>query len=55
LLVLLLNTGVSPATIMHGDRIAQLVLEKCATPEVEIVQELDETSRGEGGFGSSGV
>jgi dUTP pyrophosphatase len=54
LLVLLLNTGVSPATIMHGDRIAQLIIERCETPAVELVDDLDETERGAGGFGSTG-
>ena len=41
--------------ISHGDRIAQLVIMK--VPEVELVEseELDETQRGAGGFGSSGV
>jgi len=38
-----------------GDRIAQLVLERIATPEVEEVASLEETERGEGGFGSTGV
>ena len=38
-----------------GDRIAQLILEKIDTPIVEEVQGLDQTVRGSGGFGSSGV
>jgi dUTP pyrophosphatase len=38
-----------------GDRIAQLICERCETPEVIQVSELDDTSRGEGGFGSTGV
>lgn len=38
-----------------GDRIAQLVLERIATPEVEEVASLDDTERGAGGFGSTGV
>jgi dUTP pyrophosphatase len=37
-----------------GDRIAQLVLEKISTPPVRVVASLDETARGEGGFGSTG-
>ena len=38
-----------------GDRVAQLVLERiCMAPIVE-VENLDETSRGSGGFGSTGV
>ena len=53
--VLLLNTdresafGVDP-----GDRIAQLVLTAVEAPELEEAADLDETTRGEGGFGSSG-
>lgn len=42
------------STVNAGDRIAQLVIEKISTPEVEEVQSLDETLRGEGGFGSTG-
>ena len=38
-----------------GDRIAQLVLEKIMNPEVVEVAELDATSRGECGFGSTGI
>lgn len=38
-----------------GDRIAQLVLEQIVTPEVEVVEDLDDTARGAGGFGSTGV
>lgn len=42
-------------TVKVGDRIAQLVLERIATPEVEEVASLEETERGAGGFGSTGV
>ena len=38
-----------------GDRIAQLVLEKIMNPEVLEVTELTDTSRGAGGFGSTGL
>lgn len=38
-----------------GDRIAQLVLERISTPDVEVVESLDETVRGAGGFGSTGM
>jgi dUTP pyrophosphatase len=37
-----------------GDRIAQLICERCELPEVIQVEELDDTLRGEGGFGSTG-
>ncbi len=42
-------------SVRHGDRIAQLILEKISTPEVEVVESLDDTERGEGGFGSTGL
>lgn len=53
--VILFNFGKKDFEIKEGDRIAQLVLEKIALAEVAEVQELDETVRGEGGFGSTGV
>ncbi len=53
--VLLLNTDSSePFTVEPGDRIAQLVLVRVETEELEEVAELDETARGVGGFGSTG-
>jgi dUTP pyrophosphatase len=53
--VLLLNTDGSEAfTVEPGDRIAQLVLVRVETEELEEVAELDETARGVGGFGSTG-
>ena len=41
--------------VREHDRVAQLVLERIYTPEVMEVQELEESVRGEGGFGSTGV
>ena len=41
--------------VKKGDRVAQLVLEKIATPEVVEVEELEDSTRGAGGFGSTGV
>ena len=38
-----------------GDRIAQLILERIVTPEVVEVDDIEETERGAGGFGSTGV
>jgi dUTP pyrophosphatase len=53
--VLLLNTDrAEPFTVQPGDRIAQLVLVAVQTPAVEEVAALTATTRGEGGFGSSG-
>ena len=38
-----------------GHRIAQFIIENCSTPSVEEVDDLDETQRGNGGFGSTGI
>jgi dUTP pyrophosphatase len=40
--------------VKEGDRIAQLIIERIMTPEVLEVDNLDETLRGAGGFGSTG-
>lgn len=53
--VLLVNLGPEPFTIRRGDRIAQMVLNRVPQATFEIVEELDETVRGQGGFGSTGV
>ena len=53
--VLLVNLGQEPAAIVAGDRIAQLVVAPVARVEVEEVTALTETSRGGGGFGSTGA
>jgi dUTP pyrophosphatase len=53
--VVLFNLGEHDFEIKAGDRIAQLVLEKVVMSPVEVVEELDETVRGSGGFGSTGV
>jgi dUTP pyrophosphatase len=53
--VILFNHGSESFEIKQGDRIAQLILEKCETPLIEEVDELQETKRGERGFGSSGT
>ncbi|KAI9171590.1 Deoxyuridine 5'-triphosphate nucleotidohydrolase [Paramyrothecium foliicola] len=52
--VLLFNHADADYEIKEGDRIAQLVLERIYTPEVVEVQELEESVRGAGGFGSTG-
>lgn len=41
-------------TVQAGDRIAQLVILKCELPELEFVDSLEETDRGDNGFGSTG-
>tara|TARA_R110002074_G_scaffold8841_8_gene35815 strand:+ start:744 stop:1199 length:456 start_codon:yes stop_codon:yes gene_type:complete len=38
-----------------GHRIAQMIIEHCDTPEIEDVSEIDDTARGTGGFGSTGI
>ena len=54
--VLLLNTDRETSfRVAPGDRIAQLVLVRVESPALAEVGELSDTSRGEGGFGSSGV
>ncbi|MDX1973322.1 MAG: dUTP diphosphatase [Candidatus Sumerlaeia bacterium] len=53
--VILMNFGPEPFRIERGDRIAQLVLARVERPEWLPVAELDETERGAGGFGSTGV
>jgi dUTP pyrophosphatase len=52
--VLLQNTGPKPVSIARGERIAQLVFARFEVPEVLEVEEISETDRGEGGFGSTG-
>ena len=53
--VILINLGREPFVIKNGMRIAQMVISKFEKVEVEVVDELSHTKRGEGGFGSTGV
>jgi dUTP pyrophosphatase len=53
--VILINLGKEPFVIKNGMRIAQMVISKFERVEVEVVEELSQTRRGEGGFGSTGV
>ncbi|MCK0144148.1 dUTP diphosphatase [Arenibacter sp. F26102] len=53
--VILINLSNEAFTIENGERIAQLVIAKHERAEWNEVEELSETSRGEGGFGSTGV
>ena len=50
----LINLSQETYEIKSGDRIAQLVINKIEQPEVEEVEELADTERGAGGFGSTG-
>ncbi|RAL08144.1 DUTPase Dut [Aspergillus homomorphus CBS 101889] len=53
--VLLFNFSDVDFEIKEGDRVAQLVLERIYTPEVTVVEKLEESVRGAGGFGSTGT
>ena len=53
--VILINLGDAPFVIARGDRIAQLVAAPVQMARFTEVEELDETVRGSGGFGSTGV
>ena len=52
--VLLVNLGAEPYTIRHGDRIAQMIVAPVVQVRFAVVDHLNETARGEGGFGSTG-
>ena len=54
-MVALHNHGLVPRTIENGERIAQMVIAPYYTAEFAEVEELSETVRGEGGFGSTGT
>ena len=54
-IVPLYNDSGEPRTVEHGERIAQMVLLPCRTLEFELADELEDTARGEGGFGSTGA
>ncbi len=53
--VILINHSDVPFEINDGDRIAQMVIARHETATFDVVSSLDETQRGEGGFGSTGV
>ena len=53
--VILINLSAETFIINPGERIAQMVINKFEQAEFELVEELDETERGEGGFGHTGV
>lgn len=53
--VLLINLSTEPFVIEAGERIAQMVIARYEQGEFCIVEELDETERGEGGYGHTGV
>src|SRR5690606_31301795 len=53
--VILINHSPEPFVITRGMRIAQLVIAPVTQAQWRIVEELDDTSRGAGGFGSTGI
>ncbi|XP_064471975.1 deoxyuridine 5'-triphosphate nucleotidohydrolase-like [Ornithodoros turicata] len=53
--VVLFNFGSQEFKVNKGDRIAQLICERITYPDLEEVESLDSTARGEGGFGSTGT
>lgn len=53
--VLLVNLSGTSVTIQNGDRVAQIVIQEAKQIAFEEVPALDETARGAGGFGSTGV
>jgi dUTP pyrophosphatase len=53
--VVLANLGSEPVVIRRGDRIAQMIVAPVVQATFDVVEELPATSRGDGGFGSTGV
>ena len=53
--VIVINLGDKPFVIRDGDRIAQLVIHKVCRAELQEVEELPLSTRGEGGFGHTGL
>ncbi|MEM6647915.1 MAG: dUTP diphosphatase [Bacteroidota bacterium] len=53
--VLLINHGPEPFVIERGERIAQMIIAQHAQADVAVVDALDDTERGSGGFGSTGT
>ncbi len=53
--IAMINLGQEPVTIKRGDRVAQLVVAPVVRAAIDVVSELDDTARGSGGFGHTGV
>ena len=54
IIVALHNHGKAPQTVENGERVAQFVITPVLTPAYEMVEELSDTARNQGGFGSTG-
>lgn len=52
--VLMINLGAAPYTVQHGDRVAQMVVTPVVQARFDLADELSDTERGQGGFGSTG-
>jgi len=53
--IITFNAGREPFVVNRGDRIAQMVIQQLPEVELVLVEELNETQRGAGGFGSTGT
>ena len=53
--LILINLGSSVVTLNKGERVGQLVICPVARAELVVVSSLEQTERGEGGFGSTGI
>lgn len=53
--IILINWGTKPFTILRGDRIAQMVISEVQRADFIVVDDLDKTPRGNGGFGHTGI
>ena len=54
IMVALHNHGTEPQTVANGERIAQFIITPVLTPAYEVAEELSDTERSAGGFGSTG-
>ncbi len=52
--IIIINHGQNDFTIQHGDRVAQVVVAPVCQAQIQVVSELSETDRGQGGFGHTG-
>jgi dUTP pyrophosphatase len=52
--VILINLGSGPFVIKRGERIAQMIIAPVTRAELKVIDKLDDTKRGAGGFGSTG-
>jgi len=54
IMVGMMNLGKEPYTFKAGEKVTQMLVQKVESPEIVEAEELSDTSRGEGGFGSTG-